>query len=68
MKRHYTRTITGFRCAACRCEFSTSKEFANHCGKGGTCKHPVSLGMYIDVEVSPYHWTKTKPECYQQTA
>ncbi|KUL21443.1 hypothetical protein ADL12_44670 [Streptomyces regalis] len=68
MKRHYTRTITGFKCCACRQEFSSSQEFAKHCAKGGECRKPVTLGFYIDVNIHPYYWTGTKPECYQRTA
>ncbi|ALO94122.1 hypothetical protein SHL15_2989 [Streptomyces hygroscopicus subsp. limoneus] len=58
MKRHYTRTLTGFKCAACRQEFGTRQEFAKHCGKHGTCKHPIALGLTIDLSVSPNHWNK----------
>lgn len=68
MKRHYTRTLTGFKCVSCRREFSARKEFAKHCGRNGECKHPMTLGYYIDLGTSPHHWTSTKPECYQQTA
>lgn len=68
MRKYYTRTVTGFRCCSCREEFSTSKEFAKHAGRNGECKKPLTLGMYIDLDVSPRHWTSTKPECYQQTA
>ncbi|WP_329187815.1 hypothetical protein [Streptomyces sp. NBC_01428] len=58
MKRHYTRTLTGFQCCACREEFSTKQEFAKHCGRGGRCKHPIALGFTIDLNVSPHHWMK----------
>ena len=58
MKRHYTRTLTGFQCCACRQEFSTSREFARHCQRGGKCKHPTAIGYTIDLTVSPFHWRR----------
>lgn len=67
-KRHYVRTLTGFKCAVCRQEFSAREEFAKHCGKNGTCKHPVALGYHIDVDVHTNYWTKSRPECYSRIA
>lgn len=58
MKRHYTHTPTGFKCVSCRQEFSTKREYAQHCKRGGKCKHPVSLRFTIDLGVSPYHWKR----------
>ena len=65
MKRHYTKAETGYQCCACRARFSTTKDLAKHVGKGGTCKHPDSLGFYVDIDVSPHQWTSKKPECYK---
>ena len=59
MKRHYTRTVTGYRCASCRQEFSTRREFGQHCGnRENKCRHPLSMGLSIDLAIGPYHWTK----------
>lgn len=67
-KRHYTKTETGYQCCACRARFSTVKELAKHCGKHGECKHPVTLGFYVDIDASPHRWTSKKPGCYRQAA
>lgn len=56
MKRHYTRTLTGFQCVSCRQEFGSKGEYAQHCKRGGKCKHPITLGFHIDLSFGPYHW------------
>ncbi|MGW6356701.1 hypothetical protein ACWFR5_16285 [Streptomyces sp. NPDC055092] len=56
MKRHYTRTLTGFQCVSCRQEFDTREDYAKHCKRGGKCKHPLALGFTIDLSVSAFHW------------
>lgn len=59
MRRHYTRTLTGFKCVLCRKEFHTREDFGQHCGnRKNKCKHPQSLGITISVDISPHHWTK----------
>jgi hypothetical protein len=58
MRRHYTRTMTGYKCVACRQEFSTRDLFSKHCARGGQCKHPTSMLLTIDLDVGPYHWIK----------
>lgn len=57
-KRHFVITPDrGFRCVQCRVEFSTREEFTKHCGWGGKCKHPLTLGLTIDIAISPNRWT-----------
>jgi peptide methionine sulfoxide reductase MsrB len=58
-KRHYVRTFDGgYKCVACREEFETREDFASHCGFGGKCKHPMTIGMLPKLEVSVYRWHK----------
>lgn len=67
-KRHYTTLPDhSYKCVSCRQEFSTWEELGKHYDLRGKCRKPLSLGMYIDLNVGPYRWTSTKPECYQQT-
>lgn len=60
MKKHYTRTLPdgGFKCCACRQVFKDSKTLARHYGRDRKCKHPLQLGLTIDLSLSPWHWDK----------
>ncbi|WP_328755052.1 hypothetical protein OHA28_30780 [Streptomyces sp. NBC_00269] len=58
MKRHYTRTLTGFKCPLCRQEFDNREDYAKHCKRGGKCKHPVAMGLAINLTVSVVAWRR----------
>lgn len=62
MRKHYTRTLTGYRCInpQCREEFDDRKTLGKHYGKGGVCIHPLRMGVRLmpNLDISPYHWSK----------
>lgn len=61
-KRHYTRLADdAFKCVSCRQEFNTREELGRHYGLRGQCKHPISVGLRLDIDASPYRWTTNKP-------
>lgn len=58
MKRHYVPTNNGYRCVLCREEFATRKLLGKHYTIGGKCKHPILIGLTLDLSVNEHHWVK----------
>lgn len=62
-KRHYVMLPDrSYRCVSCRQEFSTRAELGRHYDRQGKCKHPLAMGLHLDIDVSPYRWTSGRPE------
>lgn len=60
-KRHYVmQPDHSYRCVSCRQEFTAREELGKHYGIRGNCKHPIALGLHLDIEVSHYRWTSDK--------
>lgn len=68
-KRHFTLLPDhSYKCVACRQEFSTRQELGKHYDIRGRCKHPVAMGLHLDIDASHYRWTTNKPECLSDAA
>lgn len=60
MKRHFTLTDTGWRCAACRNEFNSFDLIARHYDTKGKCKHPTAIGCVTAPDVNNWHWREVQ--------